>query len=199
MNRILYLLPLFAAGIGLSIVGLGFIGEDVLPSILPELFGFFLEGIVFVLVFQYFEKRRTARSEKELKSNLKNSLITFLSIYIWWASRSDACSPQEDLEGLCDIESALLKINHELESGVTENFSSFHVMEFAKRQESEMLSLLPVAAQIGPKHLFHWGLIQLSLSKLANAHQGNQGSLKRLKDVLVEARAFIELEIDNDK
>lgn len=189
---------LFSVGIIGSIWGLRLIEEDILSSILPELFGFFLEGIILVLIFKYFENRRTIQSNKQLKNNLKKSLTSFLSVYISWGNQTDS-SEFQNLNELFDIDCAIATISDELESGATENFSSFHTVDFAKSQMTEIVSLLPIAAQIGPKHLFQWSLIYLSLSNLAKNDRHKRESLKRLKQVLINVQQFVEIDVEHDK
>lgn len=193
MHGITYLFTAFTAGIVLSLIALYKAGENVSSSILPEIFGFFLEGIIFVLIFRYYEKRRATQTERQLKHQLKTTLLSFLSIYISWANRSDFADPIQNFAELSNLDRAIAMLDKDLEIGLSENFASFHTRDFANKQDAEFLALLPVAAQIGPNHLFHWGLLRLQLAHLGDL-EADKDSLQKLKTLLVTAQRFMALD-----
>ena len=125
-----------------------------------------MEGIIFVLIFRYFEKRRAAQNESHLKRQLKATLLSFLSIYISWANRSDFSGPIQDYAELYDLDRAIAMLSGDLELGLSWNFASLYTREFTNKQDGEILALFPVAAQIGPTHLFYWSLLRLQLAQL---------------------------------
>jgi hypothetical protein len=191
MKGIYFILPVFLLGVIASVFILFKNGQSLINSLIPEVFGFFLEGIFFVLIFKYFEERRNILLETKRKEELKNTLLSFLGCYFYWADKDSDISNIK----LDDFKKTLNKLNQEIVSGKSETFASYHTIDLAKHQLEEIRSLLPIAAQIGATHLFHWSLIQLSVSNLANANDGPENSLILLKKVIQDIYTFSKLEI----
>ncbi len=165
-------------------------GGNVRDNIYPELIGFSLEGIAFVVILNIYEKSQLRKQENNFKENLKNSLRFFLENLLHWIYQSLSDQEREQLgfeealyrpEGVKKLSDLLNKSNKKF--NIVEQYFKFT----SKRNLPLMESLLPIAAQIGKEHLMIWASMINNIREIATTNDKIDSMLVRnlLNDISI--------------
>lgn len=132
-------------------------GGSFRDNILPELIGFSLEGIFFVILFTIYEKYREQRSRLREKESLKKSLRSFLSLLLYWACPVDS---KLTADFAFATPASLSKLITDLKcQGGFGDVQALFLKDIAKREASSFEAMLPVAAAVGCRYLEVWNRI----------------------------------------
>lgn len=168
-------------------------GGSFRDSVLPELIGFSLDGIFFVILFTLYEKYREQKTRLHEKESLKKSLRNFLSLLLYWACPVDS---KLNTDFSFSMTASLPSLITDLKSRdeFTDVQAKF-LKDIATREASSFEALLPVAAAIGHKHLEIWNLIINNLKAIRDS-SAEDDCYDALMQLLSFLSIFDELKIE---
>ena len=178
----------FAAAIFMMIFG----GEEVVNNLLPELFGFALEGAFFMILFTVFEKRQSAGQLRREKAGLKARLRGMLAVILGWALPTN--SQVQFIDALDDPHS-LKQMLKDVEREGLDAIQLEFIQTHARSRVPILLSVMPVAANIDARHLLAWEAIVINLQELCAS--GNESeSYAHLVEFMKRVMRFDQLEFE---
>ena len=171
MKRLLLLAPLLlfgAAGTFLLFYFIDTAAEGAFQNnLLPELFGFCLEGFFLVGLFSLLQLRLERERKNELRLSLRGALREILS-HLDIALLEDNAEPasSQSLDQDPKLVKALFVKLHRSDLGLG---SLLNIKEAAARNINTMHDLIPVAAQLSADHMRWWLAIAESVRRLSEA------------------------------
>ena len=171
MKRLLVLAPLFVFGAGGSFL-LWYFFETAAEgafqnNLLPELFGFCLEGFFLVGLFSLLQRRLERERKNELRLSLRGALREILShIDIALLEENAEPASSQSLDQDPKLVKALFVKLHKSDLGLG---SLLNIKEAAARNINTMHDLIPVAAQLSADHMRWWLAIAESVRRLSEA------------------------------
>jgi hypothetical protein len=171
-------------------------GGNFNDNIVPELIGFCLDGIFFVILLNYFERRQTRAqsilAKQTLKAALRESLIIFLQwSYTLASSKGADLDAHEILFSPTGVEKLIERITKAQE---IPSLLNDYLKQAARQHVAIMGSLLPVAAQIDRNHIGIWSMIIKDVSSMAESKDGGE-MLGYLEGFLHNIRVFDRMRI----
>ena len=171
MKRLILLAPLILFGAGGSFL-LFYFFENAAEgafenNLLPELFGFCLEGFFLVGLFSLLQLRLERERKNALRLSLRGALREILS-HLDIALLEDNAEPasSQSLDQDPKLVKALFVKLHRSDLGLG---SLLNIKEAAARNINTMHDLIPVAAQLSADHMRWWLAIAESVRRLSEA------------------------------
>lgn len=175
--------------------------ENEVNGVFPEIFGFCLEGIFFVCLFEHYRRLGEERSRVKAKMVLRDSLCHFIKDYVWWATMGivkDLNKITIDKTGkkfmIPVVDQAKVAIK-ELENGGAFPTGIFEPIKRYGKKESQMLKcLLPLTSELNSESLKKWyEIIQIFDQLIDSTEQNNLNSfLKSFLEAIVD---FVEVDL----
>jgi len=171
LKRLLVLAPIFLFGVAGSFL-LWYFFETATEgafqnNLLPELFGFCLEGFFILGLFSMLQLRLERERKNELRLSLRSALREVLS-HIDIALLEDNAEPA-DSQSLEQDPKLVKALFVKLHKGNLDLGSLLNIKEAAARNVGTMQDLIPVAAQLSPDHMRWWLAITESARNLSEA------------------------------
>jgi hypothetical protein len=171
LKRLLLLAPLLlfgAAGTFLLFYFIDTAAEGAFQNnLLPELFGFCLEGFFLVGLFSLLQLRLERERKNELRLSLRGALREILShIDIALLEENAEPASSQSLDQDPKLVRALFAKLHKCDLNLG---SLLNIKEAAGRNISTMHDLIPVAAQLSADHMRWWLAIAESVRRLSEA------------------------------
>lgn len=172
MKRWLVLAPLFLFGVAGSFALWYFFKtatEGAFENnLLPELFGFCLEGFFLVGLFSLLQNRQERERKNELRLSLRSALRELLShLDIALLEENAEPASSQALEQDPKLVKTLFAKLHKTEPDLG---SLLNIKEAAARNVNTMHDLIPVAAQLSADHMRWWLAITASVRSLSEAN-----------------------------
>jgi len=171
LKRLILLAPLILFGAGGSFL-LFYFFENAAEgafenNLLPELFGFCLEGFFLVGLFSLLQLRLERERKNALRLSLRGALREILS-HLDIALLEDNAEPasSQSLDQDPKLVKALFVKLHRSDLGLG---SLLNIKEAAARNINTMHDLIPVAAQLSADHMRWWLAIAESVRRLSEA------------------------------
>ncbi|MBI5187433.1 MAG: hypothetical protein HZA01_17130 [Nitrospinae bacterium] len=167
-------------------------GESISGNLYPELIGFCLDGIFFVILFTVYEGRRFKVESTKQKIKLKKSLRDLLAIILQWSQPINSKIPFKEIILNPDNLKAIQK---ELEStrrldGVQADFLRIHALA----RIPSIQAAIPVSATIDGRHLQLWDLILNNLRAIAES-TNDENAYEALLDFINFVIKFDEAQV----
>jgi len=187
---------------GISLVLLKAI-EGNINGVYPELFGFCLEGIFFVILFDQFRKWDEGKRQIKAKAVLRDSLCHFIQDYVWWATmglvkNEDIVTVQTNgKKFMVPITDQAKSAIIELDKGMAVPPGMLEPIQKYGRKELQMLKcLLPLTAELNSESLKKWFRIIQVFDDLVECNEEKKinNFLKIFLEAVVE---FIEVDLKN--
>jgi hypothetical protein len=171
LKRLLVLAPLFLFGVAGSFL-LWYFFQTATEgafqnNLLPELFGFCLEGFFILGLFSMLQLRLERERKNELRLSLRSALREILS-HMDIALLEENAEPA-DSQSLEQDPKLVRALFVKLHKGKLELGSLLNIKEAAARNVGTMQDLIPVAAQLSPDHMRWWLAITESARNLSEA------------------------------
>lgn len=169
--------------------------ENQISGIYPEIFGFCLEGIVFVILLGQFQKWGEEKRQAKTKAVLKDSLCHFIKDYVWWATmglvkdENEITIQNNDKKIMVPILDQAKVALVQLDKGMVVSPGLLEPIQKYGKKESQMLKcLLPLTAELNSESLRKWFRIIQVFDDLVKC--------KDDKKLLISLRAFLEAVVE---
>ncbi len=162
-------------------------------NVMPEVLGFCLDGIFFVVLFTWIVDHYTKAHESAKKRELKTTALKFIGIFLMWGSR-EKMNESGEVKHTYSITEISSIIEH-IEASDFIGVSAMFLKEFAVRELPNFRSLYPVVAQIGANHLICWCTIINNLEGICES-EGDLALKKPLVEFLKAVQSFENLPIE---
>ena len=171
MRRLLVLAPLFVFGVaGVFLLWYFFrtATEGAFENnLLPELFGFCLEGFFIVGLLSLLQHRQERERRNEMRLSLRSALREILS-HLDIALLEENAEPASS-QSLEQDPKLVRTLFAKLHKGEPDLGSLLNLKEAAARNVNTMHDLIPVAAQLSPDHMRWWLAITESVRSLSES------------------------------
>lgn len=187
LNKPIYI----GAAICLALTALGAVVAMMLregsawDGVLPELFGFSVEGLILVLLFSLYQQNRERKKQNDRSALIQKAALDSIELLRFWCTHPEEAekfdvrnmSPQEIVEKLW-------------EGGEIEICARKFVPEVAQALKDAAHSLNPLVGTISAQHLSAWIMVGHSVSALAEPYAEDWELNQRILSFLKNRKTF---------